>query len=143
VFAAHSSWRSAVVPNAPPPSSKTAPSTAGKTKQNKTRDASPILAGKGVSSSGPGRTSAQATSNAPRTSLGAGIAKPVGARIDWARLIRHIYLDDALACPCGARRRVLAHIEHPDVIAAILEHLGLPTDPPPIARARSPGAASF
>ena len=60
-------------------------------------------------------------------------------RIDWATLLRHIYLEDVLACPCGGRRRVIAHIEQPDVVAAVLEHLGLPADPPPIARARSPG----
>jgi len=146
VLAPHSSWRSAVVPKTPAPRScpRQPPSTAAKTKPKKPKDKpgdpSTILASEGASSLGPGpeRTSPQAPSNAPRTSLGAGIAKPVGARIDWATLIRHIYLEDVLACPCGGRRRVIAHIEEPDVVAAILEHLGLPTEPPPIARARSP-----
>ena len=34
--------------------------------------------------------------------------------------------------------RILADISEPDVIVAILGHLGLPTEPPPIARARGP-----
>ena len=59
--------------------------------------------------------------------------------INWASLIRRVYLDDVLCCPCGGRRRVLAHIEDPEAITAILGHLGLSTGAPPIARARSPG----
>ncbi len=76
--------------------------------------------------------------SSPRTSLGAGIVKPVGARIDWASLLRRIYLEDVLACPCGGRRRIIADVDDPSVIEAILSHLGLPTVAPPIARARSP-----
>jgi hypothetical protein len=41
----------------------------------------------------------------PRTSLGGGVVQPVGARIDWASLLRRVYLEDVLACPCGGRRR--------------------------------------
>jgi hypothetical protein len=48
------------------------------------------------------------------------------------------YLEDVLACPCGGRRRIIADITEPDVIVAILGHLGVPTEPPPIARARGP-----
>ncbi|WP_437898908.1 hypothetical protein [Sorangium sp. So ce124] len=43
-----------------------------------------------------------------------------------------------LACPCGGRRRILADISERDGIVAILAHLGLPTEAPRIARARSP-----
>src|SRR6185369_6346163 len=75
--------------------------------------------------------------NTCRTSLGAGIVKPVGARIDWASLLKRIYLQDVLACPCGGRRNVIADILDPSVVVAILVHLGLPPLPPPIARARS------
>ena len=70
----------------------------------------------------------------------AGIVKPVAARIDWASLLRRIYLEDVLACPCGGRRRIIADVDEPSVIEAILTHLGLPTVTPPIARARKPGA---
>ncbi len=67
------------------------------------------------------------------------MVKQVGARLDWASLLRRVYLEDVLACPCGGRRRVLADILEREAIDAILAHLGLPTEPPPIARARSPG----
>jgi hypothetical protein len=71
-------------------------------------------------------------------SLGTGIAKPIAARLDWAGLLRRVYLEDVLACPCGGRRRILSDVTEKAAIMAILQHLGLPTEPPPIARARSP-----
>jgi hypothetical protein len=74
----------------------------------------------------------------PRTSLGAGLVNPCYARIDWATLLRRIYLDDVLSCPCGGRRYVIAEINEREAIVAILKHLGLDPDPPPIARARDP-----
>jgi hypothetical protein len=76
--------------------------------------------------------------HAPRTALGAGLLDPGGARIPWADLLRRIYLEDVLACPCGGRRRVVANIDDPVVVSAILSHLGLPTEAPPLARARGP-----
>jgi hypothetical protein len=39
---------------------------------------------------------------------------------------------------CQGRLRVLAFLIDPDVTAAILDHLGLPSTPPPITPARSP-----
>ena len=77
-------------------------------------------------------------SNGPRTSLGAGLVAPCYARIDWASLLRRIYLEDVLACPCGGRRRVLADVIDRDAIVAILDHLGLDPEAPPIARVRDP-----
>jgi hypothetical protein len=125
VLAPHSTWRAAVVkygrdetqaPPAPAPAAK-------KRRKKKKADV----------------TAAQAPApSSARTSLGAGIVKPVGARIDWASLLRRIYLEDVLACPCGGRRRIIADVDDPSVIEAILTHLGLPTVAPPIARARSP-----
>jgi hypothetical protein len=43
-----------------------------------------------------------------------------------------------LACPCGGRRAIVADISDSEVVVAILAHLGLPTEAPPMARARSP-----
>jgi hypothetical protein len=41
---------------------------------------------------------------------------------------------DALACPrCGERFRLLAAIESPEAIRAILDCLGLPSRAPPLA----------
>ena len=49
------------------------------------------------------------------------------------------YLVDVLACPCGGRRAIVGDISDREVVVAILAHLGLPTEAPPYARARSPG----
>ena len=83
--------------------------------------------------------SENAGGNRPRTSLGDGVVKPVGSRIEWAELLRRIYLVDVLACPCGGKRAIVADISEREVVVAILAHLGLPPFAPPIARARSPG----
>ncbi len=67
----------------------------------------------------------------------------VGARIDWASLLKRVFFEDVMACPCGGRRRILADVEEPAAIVAILRHLGLPTEAPPIARARDPAELGF
>ena len=64
----------------------------------------------------------------PRTSLGAGVVPPYYARIDWATLLRRVYLDDVLSCPCGGRRYVVAALPHEprnerDAVVAIHTHL--------------------
>ena len=43
-----------------------------------------------------------------------------------------------MACRCGGRRAIVADISDSEVVVAILAHLGLPTEAPAIARARSP-----
>jgi hypothetical protein len=50
--------------------------------------------------------------------------KPVGSRIEWAELLRRIYLVNVLACPCGGRRAIVADISEREVVVAILAHLG-------------------
>jgi len=85
-----------------------------------------------------GRAGENAASNGPRTSLGDGVVKPAGSRIEWAQLLRRIYLVDVLACPCGGRRAIVADISDREVIVAILAHLARTSEAPPIARARSP-----
>jgi hypothetical protein len=74
----------------------------------------------------------------PRSSLGTGVVRPCYSRIDWASLLRRIYLEDVLACPCGGRRRILADVTEPAIITDILTHLGLDPEPPTLARARDP-----
>ena len=71
-------------------------------------------------------------------SLGDGVVKPVGSRIEWAELLRRLYWVDVLACPCGGGRAMVADISDRNVVVAILAHLGLPPFAPPGARARSP-----
>ncbi len=64
-----------------------------------------------------------------------GSKKPKPARLRperycWAELLRRTFLIDVLACPCGARRRVLRLVCDPAQIHRYLTHLGLPTQPP-------------
>jgi hypothetical protein len=59
--------------------------------------------------------------------------------VDWATLLRRSLSVDALECPeCSGRLRVLAVITEREPVQRILAHLGLPTEPPPLARARDP-----
>jgi hypothetical protein len=44
---------------------------------------------------------------------------------------------DVLECPhCGTRRKLIAWITDGVVVRKILDHLGLPSEPPILARAR-------
>jgi hypothetical protein len=47
-----------------------------------------------------------------------------------------------LACSYGGRRPLVADISERDAVVAIVAHLELPTESPPIARARSPACGS-
>jgi hypothetical protein len=61
------------------------------------------------------------------------------SRVEWAVLLRRTYGFDALRCPkCDARMRVISTITDPSVVNKILSHLGLRTEPLPLARARDP-----
>ena len=54
----------------------------------------------------------------------------------WAQLLKRVFEIDVLKCPrCGGRMRILAAINPPEAIQKILDCLGLPTRPPPIAAA--------
>ncbi|MBC8426284.1 transposase [bacterium] len=55
------------------------------------------------------------------------------SRTPWAALLRRVFGVDSLSCPkCAAQMVVLAFITDPRVLHKVLEHLGLPTSPPPI-----------
>ena len=60
----------------------------------------------------------------------------VHRRIDWANLLRRVFLLDVLACSCGARRQIVATIEEGPVATRILRHLGLPYTAPRLEPAR-------
>jgi hypothetical protein len=112
VLAPHSTWRDAVVKYGR--DETTAPPAPAAEKRGAKKKKTDVSAAEARVPSG------------PRTSLGAAIVKPVGARIDGASLLRHVYLEEVLACPCGGRRRII-DVEEPSAIEAILSHLGLPT----------------
>jgi hypothetical protein len=70
---------------------------------------------------------------APSTS-----ARPRSSRSTWAELLRRVFAVDVLTCPhCGGPRRLIAQLTDPVVVRKILAHLGLPTEPPRPAPARS------
>ena len=55
----------------------------------------------------------------------------------WSQLMARVFALDVLECPrCGSRMRILAAIEDPVVARKILDSLGLPSRPPPVAPAR-------
>jgi hypothetical protein len=54
----------------------------------------------------------------------------------WAELMRRVWEFDVLACRCGGRLRIISAIHPPETTRKILECMGLPSRPPPIASAR-------
>ncbi len=48
----------------------------------------------------------------------------------WSELIKRVFMEDVLACPCGGRRRVLSMVFDSDSIVRVLRHLGLPWQRP-------------
>ncbi len=68
-----------------------------------------------------------------------GLLYAVSPRVDWATLLRRSFSVDVLECPkCHGRLRMIADITEREPARRILAHLGLPTDPLPVARARDP-----
>ena len=77
-----------------------------------------------------------------RPSGNVGPARPANpARIRWALLLARIYGVLPLLCPaCGGPMRILAFLTDPPIVSAILLHLELHHEPPPISPARGPRA---
>ncbi len=62
-----------------------------------------------------------------------------GRRYPWAGLLRRVFELEALVCPhCGGRRRLLAAVTAPESIARVLSAMGLSSEAPELAPARSP-----
>ena len=61
-------------------------------------------------------------------------------RLAWAALMKRVFAIDVLVCDtCGGAMRILAVLPAGDASRAILQHLGLPTEPPdPCALAPPP-----
>ena len=65
--------------------------------------------------------------------------------LDWPSLLKRVFGEDILLCPRCSHRpmRVIAAIDDPPLVEHILAHLGLPTERPSIAPARSPPQLEF
>ena len=55
----------------------------------------------------------------------------------WAELMRRVWEFDVLACACGGPLRIVSSIHPPETTRKILDSMGPPSRPPPIARGRS------
>lgn len=54
----------------------------------------------------------------------------------WSELMKRVFAADVLACDvCGGGLRILATIRPPEITRKILDHLGLPSRPAPLAPA--------
>lgn len=63
---------------------------------------------------------------------------PPSIRTPWADLLRRVFADDVLRCPCGGRRSVIAVVTAPGVARTLLAALALPDEPSAFAPARDP-----
>ena len=59
-----------------------------------------------------------------------------GRRLEWANLIRRVFLAEVLTCACGGTRRVISAIEEGPAARKILKHLGLSNALPVLDPAR-------
>ena len=65
-------------------------------------------------------------------------------RLTWAELLKRVFAIDVLTCPhCDGPRKLIALINDGLVVRKILAHLGLSTEPPPLAPARAPPEPEF
>src|SRR5437867_5518743 len=73
-----------------------------------------------------------------RTQKPANGAERRGRNYTWSELMKRVFAADVLACPdCGGRLRILSTIRPPEITRKTLDHLGIPSRPPPVAPAIS------
>jgi hypothetical protein len=68
---------------------------------------------------------------------------PPRYRRPWHELLKRVFDVDIICGRCGAKMHRISHIDDPETIAKILDHLGLPTEPPRKAPARAPPQCEF
>lgn len=64
-------------------------------------------------------------------------------RLPWAELLRRVFADDILQCPCGGRRSVIAVVTDPALVTTLLTALDLSSEPVTFAPARDPPQAEL
>ena len=66
------------------------------------------------------------------------------SKLSWADLMMRVFESDVLACVrCNGRLKIVATVTSPTAVTAILECLGLPARPPPLAAAREQKQTKF
>ena len=63
--------------------------------------------------------------------------RPRPERMLWSDLLRRVFFEEVLSCPCGGQRTVLSMVFKPSSIERVLRHLGLPYRPPERAPPRA------
>ena len=67
----------------------------------------------------------------PQPTSAAANARAPDRRFDWAYLMKRVFAIDVRVCDaCGGAMQILAVLPEGDATRALLEHLGLPVDPP-------------
>jgi len=136
VFGPHSSWRKLCVPRddvaSPPESTNSATEAQGRTTSSSLREQPGTSAGGVAATPTPEPSGVDA---APRFAAGRALCP---TRIDWATLLKRTYDFDALLCACGGRLKVVELVTDVERAKDLLSQFGMSTQPPPIARARSP-----
>ena len=79
----------------------------------------------------------------PRCSAPAAPIALRARRLPWADLLRRVFAEDVLACPCGGRRGVTAFVTDERLARSLLTALGQPADPAAFAPARDPPQAEL
>jgi hypothetical protein len=65
-------------------------------------------------------------------------------RLSWASLLARVFDVEVSVCPaCSGKMKIIAFITDPFSVRRYLEGVGLPTEAPPIAKARPPPQEAF
>jgi len=121
ILAPAAPWRAAIVPSPPPPPPDD--------------ESDPVSHPGCRSRSSPARNASTLPKSGP---LPPGPSAPAAhlRYYTWPELMRRIFKIDVLECPrCHGRLRILAAIHPPEATRKILDCLGLPSRPPPLAPA--------
>jgi hypothetical protein len=151
VFAPHSSWRSAVVPEIDECAEQESEHDHGRGEGDRDEEHSPAPAANAAPSEGVTSPSGHQRSSSTMGSMNgtsrSQALEPVrdGKEllhrpcwyIDWATLLKRVHSVDALRCPCGGRLRFRQVVTDPEVVRSILRSMDLPQEPLLLARARS------
>jgi hypothetical protein len=84
-----------------------------------------------------------ATAASPRCPAPGAPASSGRRRLPWADLLRRVFAQDVLACPCGGRRTVTAFVVDTTLARRVLTALGQAAEPATFAPARDPPQAEF